>query len=179
MNNDYELNRHKKSDAVKWIVAFALIAVLLIGMSASIILAANNGKDNPSGKDESTEETIADATDDEIYPMPRAMSFTANTLAAALAEGQTVDVKIKAIVSPYDAANQFVDYSVAWGSAPEHGDEPVTDYVTVTPIRTAALRRRSPASRRSARIKSSSRSRRATAGLRRTAPFRLSAWRAE
>ena len=133
MNNDYELNRHKKSDAVKWIVAFALIAVLLIGMSASIILAANNGKDNPSGKDESTEETIADATDDEIYPMPRAMSFTANTLAAALAEGQTVDVKIKAIVSPYDAANQFVDYSVAWGSAPEHGDEPVTDYVTVTP----------------------------------------------
>lgn len=72
-------------------------------------------------------------TDGEAYPMPKNMSFTAKTLAAALAEGQTADVRVKAIVSPYDAANTAVDFSVAWGSAPTNGSLPVTDFVTVTP----------------------------------------------
>ena len=67
------------------------------------------------------------------YAMPKTMAFTAKSLAAAQANGQTVDVKIKASVSPWDAANQAVDYSIAWGVAPTHGKETVTDYVTVTP----------------------------------------------
>lgn len=66
------------------------------------------------------------------YAMPKTMAFTAKSLAAAQANGQTVDVKIKASVSPWDAANQAVDYSIAWGVAPTHGKEAVTDYVTVT-----------------------------------------------
>ena len=33
-----ELNRHKRSDAIKWVIVFALIAVLLAGMIASIVL---------------------------------------------------------------------------------------------------------------------------------------------
>ena len=67
-----------------------------------------------------------------VYDMPKAMTFTAKTLAAAQANGQTVDVKIQASVTPWDAANQQVDYSIAWGAAPTHGKEAVTDYVTVT-----------------------------------------------
>ncbi|HCY49198.1 MAG TPA: hypothetical protein DHU79_02935 [Clostridiales bacterium] len=67
-----------------------------------------------------------------VYNMPKAMTFTAKTLAAAQANGQTVDVKIQASVTPWDAANQQVDYSIAWGAAPTHGKEAVTDYVTVT-----------------------------------------------
>lgn len=66
-----------------------------------------------------------------VYNMPKAMAFTAKTLAAAQANGQTVDVKIQASVTPWDAANQQVDYSIAWGAAPTHGKEAVTDYVTV------------------------------------------------
>ena len=67
-----------------------------------------------------------------VYDMPKAMAFTAKTLAAAQANGQTVDVKIQASVTPWDAANQQVDYSIAWGAAPTHGKEAVTDYVIVT-----------------------------------------------
>ena len=67
-----------------------------------------------------------------VYDMPETMAFTAKTLAAAQANGQTVDVKIQASVTPWDAANQQVDYSIAWGAAPTHVKEAVTDYVTVT-----------------------------------------------
>lgn len=67
-----------------------------------------------------------------VYNMPKAMAFTAKTLAAAQSNGQTIDVKIQASVTPWDAANQQVDYSIAWGAAPTHGKEAVTDYVTVT-----------------------------------------------
>lgn len=70
--------------------------------------------------------------EDQTYEMPKAMTFTAKNLEAEQANGQTVDVKIKAKISPSDAENQTVDYSVAWGVAPIHGKESVTDYVIVT-----------------------------------------------
>ena len=34
-----ELNQHKKSDAVKWIIAFTLIIVLMAGVVAALILS--------------------------------------------------------------------------------------------------------------------------------------------
>ena len=37
--NNHELNNHKKSDSIKWAVAFTLIAVLLLGMITSIVMA--------------------------------------------------------------------------------------------------------------------------------------------
>lgn len=37
MYND--LNQHKKSDAIKWVVVFILIAVLFAGMAAAIVMA--------------------------------------------------------------------------------------------------------------------------------------------
>ena len=68
-----------------------------------------------------------------VYPMPTAMAFSSEKLAAAIASGNSVDVKISATVTPMDAANQAVDFSVAWGAAPTNGTNAVTDYVTVTP----------------------------------------------
>ena len=45
MNNEFY--EHKKSDAVKWIVVFTLIAVLLVGMIASFTLTLSDmDKDN-------------------------------------------------------------------------------------------------------------------------------------
>ena len=68
------------------------------------------------------------------YAMPKTMAFTAKSLAAAQANGQTVDVKIKASVSPWDAANQAVDYFIDFVNADSEwaSGKTVTDYVTVT-----------------------------------------------
>ena len=77
-----------------------------------------------------TTEPEFEYSENKVYDMPKAMAFTAQTLAAAQANGQTVDVAIKANITPWDAANQLVDFSVAWGTAPTHGKESVTDYVT-------------------------------------------------
>ena len=98
-----------------------MLAVILAG-----ILFGTVYKKKPA---EIKEETVKE---NQTYEMPKAMMFTAKYLAAAQAKGQTVDVKIKAKISPSDAENQTVDYSVAWGIAPIHGKEFVTDYVIVT-----------------------------------------------
>lgn len=137
MYNDSELFRHKKSDTVKWIIVFVLIVILLAGTTASLFLTLR--KEPAPEENTETEETLADdlavglVDTEEAYKMPKAMSFSSKALAAALAKGQEVSVKIKAIILPYDAANQLVDYSIEWGNAPTHGDEEVTDYVTVAP----------------------------------------------
>ncbi len=68
-----------------------------------------------------------------VYPMPTAMAFTAERLAAALASGSSVDVKVSVTVYPVEAADKTVDFSVGWGVAPTNGKNTVTDYVTVTP----------------------------------------------
>ncbi len=33
---DYELQSHKKSDSVKWIIVFVLVALLCVGMAVSL-----------------------------------------------------------------------------------------------------------------------------------------------
>ena len=106
--------------AVLTIFAAIFTAIYFVRQDAPIADNTLNGE-NENGFDNT-----------KTYAMPKTMAFTAKSLAAAQANGQTVDVKIKASVSPWDAANQAVDYSIAWGVAPTHGKETVTDYVTVT-----------------------------------------------
>lgn len=124
-------------DNVKWILT--LIAFILVGvMLAGIILGWFN-KDEK--KDDVQESEKAEVVDDEgnklekgvVYEMPKAMAFSAESLAVAAAAGQSVDVKVSVTVTPYDAADQTVDFSVAWGAAPTNGSKTVTDYLTVTP----------------------------------------------
>lgn len=121
----------KKQKVLK--ITAILLAVFTI-LTAGIIGICYSVKNN--APTDSTAELQGEPgfeySEPKVYNMPKAMAFTAKTLAAAQANGQTVDVKIQASVTPWDAANQQVDYSIAWGAAPTHGKEAVTDYVTVT-----------------------------------------------
>lgn len=114
----------------------ALVFAVLLCVACLLLCILTQTTDNKTPLGEIAEDppvSVQEQSDDDVYAMPHTMSFTEKTLLAAMAEGQTVDVKIKAIISPYNAANQLVDYAIAWGVAPTHGSEPVTDYVTVTP----------------------------------------------
>ena len=142
MSNN-ELYEHKRSDTVKWVLT--LFAFIFVGvMLAGIILGWFDKKEEPPAEEEQTEQAAVidgdgNAMDEDIvYPMPAKMSFNAQTFAQfgepnAVTSEQSVDVRIQAYVTPDDAVNKEVDFSVAWGNAPTHGSEPVTSYLTVTP----------------------------------------------
>ena len=144
MSNN-ELYAHKRSDTVKWVISFFLILVLLVGMVGTwvFLLREDEGKTPPAEEEQTEQAAVTDgegnAMDaDMVYPMPAKMSFNAQTFAQfgepnAVTSEQSVDVRIQAYVTPEDAANKEVDFSVAWGNAPTHGSEPVTNYLTVTP----------------------------------------------
>ena len=148
MSNN-ELYEHKRSDTVKWVLT--LFAFILVGvMLAGIILGWFDKKEEPLAEEEQTEQAAVtdgegNAMDEDIvYPMPEKMSFSAAAFAQPLAQfgepsgttvtsPQSVDVRIEAYVYPESAANKEVDFSVAWGNAPTHGSEQVSNYLTVTP----------------------------------------------
>ena len=144
MSNN-ELYEHKRSDTVKWVISFFLILVLLVGMVGTwvVLLREDEGKTPPAEEEQTEQAAVTDgegnAMDaDMVYPMPVKMSFSAQTFAQfgepnAVTSEQSVDVRIQAYVTPDDAANKEVDFSVAWGNAPTHGSEDVTNYLTVTP----------------------------------------------
>ena len=151
MSNN-ELYEHKRSDTVKWVLT--LFAFILVGvMLAGVILGWFDKKEEAPAEEEQTEQAAVtdgegNAMDEDIvYPMPEKMSFSAQTFAqfnepsgsavidpgTTVTSEQSVDVRIQAYVTPDDAVNKEVDFSVAWGNAPTHGSEPVTNYLTVTP----------------------------------------------
>ena len=148
MSNN-ELYEHKRSDTVKWVLT--LFAFILVGvMLAGVIFGWFDKKEEPPAEEEQTEQAAVtdgegNAMDEDIvYPMPEKMSFSAAAFAQPLAQfgepsgttvtsPQSVDVRIEAYVYPESAANKAVDFSVAWGNAPTHGSEQVSNYLTVTP----------------------------------------------
>ena len=111
-------------------ILLAVLTILTAGIIGICYSVKNATPTVPTA--ELNDEPNFEYSEPKVYDMPETMAFTAKTLAAAQANGQTVDVKIQASVTPWDAANQQVDYSIAWGAAPTHGNEAVTDYVTVT-----------------------------------------------
>lgn len=129
-----ELQKHKTSDTIKWVLtlcAFILVFTLLSG----IMLGWFDKKDN-SEKTETEQATIIDGcgnamSEGNVYEMPKTIAFTAKALAAS--SQRSAAVKIEAYVYPESAVNKKVDYSVAWGNAPSHGKEQVSNYLTVTP----------------------------------------------
>lgn len=155
MSNN-ELYEHKRSDTVKWVLT--LLAFILVGvMLAGIILGWFDKKEEePPAEQEQTEQAAVtdgdgNAMDEDIvYPMPAKMSFSAASFAEPLAQfgepsGTTVtpdtdvtsqnsvEVLIEATVTPANATNREVDFSITWGDGAQRAAEPVTDYVTVTP----------------------------------------------
>ena len=122
--------KNSKLKVILTIIAFVLIAAIIGGVIWYVY-------DNKTRKEPSEDNEQAFVTDDNgeimadgtVYAMPTAMTVRA----AALSNSNTVDVRIEAYVYPDTAENKAVDYFVAWGTAPEHGSEPVTNYLTVTP----------------------------------------------
>lgn len=121
----------KKQKVLKITAILLAVITIVTACVIGICYSVNVKKQDNLPQAEITEPDF-EYSEPKVYNMPKAMAFTAKTLAAAQANGQTVDVKIQASVTPWDAANQQVDYSIAWGAAPTHGKEAVTDYVTVT-----------------------------------------------
>ena len=139
---NYELKRHQKSDVIKWIIAFALIFVLLAGLIGTWVVLFED--DAP--EEESPVQTETVVTDGEgnpmesgkVYAMPANMVFAAT---AAEPSDAKDGITLKATIDPDTAANQNVDWSVSFvnPSSSWASGKTVTDYVTVTPISDGAL----------------------------------------
>lgn len=140
---DKELYDHKKSDTVKWVLT--LVAFLIVGVMLAGIICGWFEKKEELPQEESEQAAVVDGEgnpmmEDTVYPMPKEMSFSSLAFVPEVtadppgeSESRSVDVRIEAYVYPESAANKEVDFSVAWGNAPTHGSEAVTDYLTVTP----------------------------------------------
>lgn len=133
-----ELNQHKKADTVKWIVAFVLIFALMGGVIASLFIATTPNKaQNTGAVSQIDDDTLlvgkTDSTTDEVYAMPKKLMFAASSTPSLAAKpGHTVSIKLTATVTPIEAENKAVDWSVEWSDAEANKDKNVADYVTVT-----------------------------------------------
>lgn len=133
---NYELKRHQKSDVIKWIIAFALIFVLLAGLIGTWVVLFED--DAPEEESPAQTETVV--TDGEgnpmesgkVYAMPANMVFATT---AAEQSNASDGITLKATVMPEAEDNQLVDWSVAFAnpSSAWASGKNVTDYVTVTP----------------------------------------------
>lgn len=139
---NYELKRHQKSDVIKWIIAFALIFVLLAGLIGTWVVLFED--DAPEEESPAQTETVV--TDGEgnpmesgkVYAMPANMVFA--TTAAEPSDAKD-GITLKATIDPDTAANQNVDWSVSFvnPSSSWASGKTVTDYVTITPTSDGAL----------------------------------------
>ena len=143
MNNN-ELYTHKRSDTIKWIIAFTLIAVLLAGMiSVWVVLWKDKPVDENPVQEQEQEAVVTDGDGNvmesgKVYAMPANMVFAAT---AAEPSDAKDGITLKATIDPDTAANQNVDWSVSFvnPSSSWASGKTVTDYVTVTPISDGAL----------------------------------------
>ena len=139
-----ELYEHKRSDTIKWVLT--LLAFILVGvMLAGIILGWFDKKEEPPAEEEQTEQ----AGGMEITGGVLANGISLMSASIAAADYETYGVSalaesaqtVTASITPSDALNKEVDWSVAWknpSSAWANGKD-VTDYVTVTPTSDGAL----------------------------------------
>lgn len=111
------MTNEKKQKLLKITAILLAVITIVTACFIGICYSVNVKRQDNLPQAEITEPEF-EYSEPKVYNMPKAMAFTAKTLAAAQANGQTVDVKIQASVTPWDAANQQVDYSIAWGLLP-------------------------------------------------------------
>lgn len=138
MNN--ELFKHEKSDTIKWIIAFTLIAVLIFGVIAAIFIGVDNKKDIPP-QEEQTVVTDGNGNAMEsgtVYAMPANMVFATT---AAEQSNAAEGITLQATITPDTADNKAVDWNVSFvnPSSSWASGKNVSDYVTVTPASDGAL----------------------------------------
>ena len=136
-----DLENHKRSDKIKWIVVFASLALLFILVIAALAAAAHAG-----GKAEENAESGEDP--ERTYGMvigesrrSDGMLFECSVIPAAAYAAYGVPryvetaYTVKATLSPEVATNKSVDWSVAWTDATsEWADgKDVTEYISLSP----------------------------------------------
>ncbi len=121
--NNHDLNQHKKSDTVKWIIAFTLIAVLLFGVLASLYMSVDH---TPKDKESDTvvekfpkEEILAGGmqvgeTEDYGISLAATEIEPESFSAYGVAEDAETAIILNATVLPADAVNKNVEWEVAW-----------------------------------------------------------------
>lgn len=127
-----ELRDHKKSDATKWwltLIAFLLMGAMMVGMLTGLITPMQKeDKDSTTARQTEMPEVYEGFTTRFVNTQHvRLMSETPVTYAA---NGAYMEQTLTATVSPANATNQKVDWTVAWA---DEQTGTVTDYVTVTP----------------------------------------------
>lgn len=111
----------------KKIIAIIIATVLLIGGVVTLVACTVNNKPQTE-----TNVAIGDnsfMTGTETYAMPKAMSFSAQALAAS--ETGSVSINVSARVLPESAPNRKVDWTVEWADSSNTAN--VGEYITVIP----------------------------------------------
>ena len=157
MNRD--LQKHKQSDCIKWIAVFLAVILLATGVAAALTQGFKEanpycwfghdydesgkcvrcGKEKPIDEDDVSAHgenlVFASVENHGINVVAEPVNDIAPTAAAANSQTLT------ATVSPAEASNKTVDWSIAWKNASSSWatGKTVTDYVTVTPTSDGAL----------------------------------------
>lgn len=128
-----DLNEHKKSDSVKWLLT--LLAFITVGIMLAGIICGWFQKPEQEAQPPTEEET---ASGDILQTMPNSssprMKLSASTeFYAAVSETgqQTVSKAITATVLPEDAPDKSVDWTIEWCEPIEGAD--ISEYLTLTP----------------------------------------------
>lgn len=128
-----EFNQHKKSDAVKWIIAFTLIIVLMAGVVVALILSLD--KPTPIKPQENgTQQESSDESNAAVVltlGQPRLMSVKSPALAADNTQ-QYVSQTVTATITPSTVVDKYVTWSVAWANDAPLKDKNISDYIKVT-----------------------------------------------
>lgn len=123
------MNQKQKTMQAIALAIFAIFTIILI--AANVVQSRSRvGEILYRGTEKSAVYIDGTALDErETHDMPKTLTVNA----AALTEGKTVSVKLTATVKPENALNQEVDFSHAWAEGAARAQEPVTDYIEVTP----------------------------------------------
>lgn len=128
-----EFNQHKKSDAVKWIIAFTLIIVLMAGVVAALILSLDKPTPIKPKENETQQESPDESNAAVVLTLgqPKLMSVKSPALAADNTQ-QYVSQTVTATITPSTVVDKYVTWSVAWANdAPLKGKN-ISDYIKVT-----------------------------------------------
>ena len=165
-----ELHRHKKSDAIKWVAIFVIVILLALvvfalfakvynaacwlkrdygedGICARCGLVKPIDEDKPTDDDEQNADVGGGMEMDEEKVIQNGIALLSTDIPRALfgeydiAPIAETAKQLTATITPADAENKVVDWSVAWknGSSTWAKGKTVTDYVTVTPTSDGAL----------------------------------------
>lgn len=129
-----ELNRHKSSDSIKWVltlIAFLLVGATLVGMILGYITPKTRPEEQPAQQEQVQEEAIVNngGYKTEFVNTEFVKLYSASPMMYSR-QTATATKKVYATVMPQTATNKNVSWSVKWAG---ENQEPVSSYVTVAP----------------------------------------------